>query len=171
MCPRASVRRAGGAKTAFRSLPRDVLSLDCVVPVAQQERLSESDLRPIESEPNEGRTMSDAAGPLTEVSAAAQRAIRNAQVALRPYADEPRVAALVQKLTAISSPEGSFERDDEISKALIHVESLAKGEDASAAVRDRASQVSMELQRAHLSRHSGGAHVWERAAREAGRAA
>jgi hypothetical protein len=40
-----------------------------------------------------------------DVSTGAQRALKNALAALEPYADEPRIAALVDKVRAIGAPE------------------------------------------------------------------
>jgi hypothetical protein len=111
---------------------------------------------------------SGAAGPLTEISAGASSAIRSAIQTLMPYANEDRVAALVRKLNAIRDPEGD---SDELAKALVETEAIAKSENISVGVRDRTFRASMELQRSYLAKHSGGASVWEHSARPAGRVA
>ena len=105
------------------------------------------------------------------VSARAQAAIRRAIAELGAVAGEdPRLSALVSKLRAIESPtDFDADRAASVAKALADSERLAKSEDASPAVRERMREVSMELQRAHLSRYSaGGAAVWEDSARAAG---
>jgi hypothetical protein len=105
-----------------------------------------------------------------DVSAGAQAAIRSAMATLQRYGSEPRVAALIRRLNAIESPEAGFgDGDEQIAKAMVDAESIAKSEHVSEGVRERARDANLELQRAHLARHSGGAALWERAAREAGR--
>jgi hypothetical protein len=108
-----------------------------------------------------------------EVSAGAQTAIRSAIASLEPYRAEPRIEALVSKLGAIAEPADGFAandygRDEAVAKAMADADRLAKSEDGSPAIRDRARAASLELQRAHLAKHSGAAAVWERAAQEAG---
>jgi hypothetical protein len=107
-----------------------------------------------------------------EVSAGAQAAIRSAMTTLQRYGSEPRVAALIRRLNAIESPEGGFgDGDEQLAKSMIDCDRIAKSEDVSDGLRDRARDASFELQRAHLRKHSGGATVWESAAKEAGRVA
>jgi hypothetical protein len=86
-----------------------------------------------------------------EISVAAQRAIRSAAAELAPYAAEPRVAALVTKLGAIASPvDADQDRLDRLSKALGDCTQIAKSEESSAGLRERASTTRGQLETAYL---------------------
>ncbi len=118
-------------------------------------------------------TTGDGAAALAgvNVSAAAQAAIRRAIEQLQPHVNEdPRLRALAQKLTAIGNPSDfDADRAATVAKALRDSERIAKSQDVSPLVRERAAEVSLELQRSHLQRHSaGGYETWEASAREAG---
>jgi hypothetical protein len=100
------------------------------------------------------------------VSPGAKSALLRAKSVLQGYsAEDPRIAALIEKLGAIESPQ-----DDggvELAKTYEVCQRLAKSE--SAEVRKMAADASFELQRAHLQRHSGGYTHWRDSAVKAGR--
>lgn len=106
------------------------------------------------------------------VSAGAQAATRRALAALEPYAGEPRVKALIGKLTAIADPTNfDADRAAEIAKALADCEALAKSEDVSDLVKAKAERARVELEKSYLERMSpAGADVWKRAMQAQGRA-
>lgn len=90
-----------------------------------------------------------------EVSSGAQAAIERAISVLGPYEDEPRIAALTEKLRAIGSPTDGFSAGDyggdaEVVKSMVEAESIAKSEAASPALRERAASVARDLQLLHL---------------------
>jgi hypothetical protein len=108
-----------------------------------------------------------------DVSTGAQGAIKSAMDALQPYSSEPRVAGLLSKLNAIANPEDIRGEDEtQLAKSIADCEKIAKSEDASPHLRERAENVGHELQRAYLRKVSpAGSETWEAAAKRAGRAA
>jgi hypothetical protein len=100
------------------------------------------------------------------VSPGAKSALLRAKGVLQGYAaEDPRIAALIEKLGAIESPQ-----DDggaELAKRYERCVELSKSEDAT--VREAAAAASFEFQRSHLQRHSGGYTRWRDSALEAGR--
>jgi hypothetical protein len=100
------------------------------------------------------------------VSPGARRAIEGAVGLLSPFDSEPRVGALISKLTTIANPEGSTDDDDEdrIEKALEGVhETLAKSEDLPPQTRDRLRKAAVDLERESVARvNPRGADAWGR---------
>ena len=99
------------------------------------------------------------------VSPAAAQACTRAIQLLKPYADEPRVAALARKLGAIANPTTS---SDDLAGAMADVDSIKKSElDPAARERVRKSQRSLEAE--YLAKYSPAAYAtWEQEARRAG---
>jgi len=89
----------------------------------------------------------------TDISAAAQRAIRSAAAELAPYAGEARVAALISKLGQIASPVGGDQDAiNKLAKAMSATAELAKSDNGlSVSVRERATATRSELEAAYLS--------------------
>lgn len=93
-----------------------------------------------------------------DVSAGARAGIQRALDVLTPYRDEPRVAALVNKLTTIGDPieaGGDEDVDDEakLTKALCQVRAhLTKCEDLPPTTRESLRKAALALEREHLAK-------------------
>ena len=114
---------------------------------------------------NERSHMAKNDSEVTVSPAAAQACTRAIQL-LKPYADEPRVAALARKLAAIANPTSSVPGD--LAGAMADVDSIKKSElDPAARERVRKSQRSLEAE--YLAKYSPAAYAtWEQEARRAG---
>jgi hypothetical protein len=100
-------------------------------------------------------------------------AISRPSTSARSCSFSSSVAALVEKLSAIASPEdfGAGGRADQPAKAMTDAEAIAKSESTSAGVRERASSARIEIEKAYLQVHSPtGSAAWEPAAEAAGHA-
>ena len=88
----------------------------------------------------------------SEISPAAQAAIRSAMTTLRPYAAEARVAALISKLGTIeSSADGGTGRLAQLAKAMTDAEQIEKSGDAGPGLRERAGKAHRELEEQYLA--------------------
>lgn len=104
------------------------------------------------------------------VSSGARSALRRAMSVLEGYgAEDPRIAALIEKLGAIESPEDIDGAGAELAKTMIVCDRIQKSETSSDELRKMAADASFELQRAHLQRHSAGYTIWRDSAAKAGR--
>ena len=75
----------------------------------------------------------------------AQQAMQDAMNALKPYADDPQIAALVTKIQAISDPDG-----DRITQAMLELEPLRKRQDLPAPTRVRLEKAHRALELEYL---------------------
>jgi hypothetical protein len=96
-----------------------------------------------------------------QVSSGAQAAIGRAVDVLRPYRNEPRVDGLLGKLEAIQSPD-DFGDGDELAKAMVACDRIAKSEDLSPELRERGRKAGMACQLEYLAKSNPMAsQAWE----------
>jgi hypothetical protein len=104
-----------------------------------------------------------------DVSPGARAALARCVELLRPYADEPRIAALRSKLASIRSPEDAVA--DELTKVeLAKADAIREHGPFSATDRERNRAATRDAQLQYLRQNSpAAAEIWERHAVEAGR--
>jgi hypothetical protein len=104
-----------------------------------------------------------------DVSSGAQAGIQRARDVLAPYADEPRVAALLSKLNAVGDPVEAGEDEDgddaegRLTKCLTGLRSTLSKADIAGPTRDALRKSQYEIERELLAVHNPrAANEWDR---------